>query len=218
MVQGVIFDMDGLMFDTEPIWGSCWEPVLAKFGIEVPEGLVEDVRGCAGDTMLATLRRYFGNHAPVEQIWQAEKDMGQELILAGVPKKPGLDDLLEYLRGLMLPLAVASSSPMHIIEANLSNAGIRHYFDVVVSGEALGRGKPDPLIYFETAELLGTDPGKTVVLEDSFNGVRAGHAGGFVTVMVPDLLPPTDEIRSMATAVVGDLGEVIDFLECHDFS
>ncbi|MDO4808254.1 MAG: HAD family phosphatase, partial [Coriobacteriales bacterium] len=178
MVQGVIFDMDGLMFDTEPVWGACWAPVCAKMGIEVPEGMVAGVRGCAGDTMHAALRRYLGDDAPVEQIWIDEKEMVHNIIAnEGVPKKPGLDDLLEYLHDCAIPVAVASSSTKSAIHANLENGGIAHYFDVLLSGESLGRGKPDPLIFTETAKLLGTDPKRTLVLEDSFNGVEAGYRG-----------------------------------------
>jgi HAD superfamily hydrolase (TIGR01509 family) len=213
MVQGVIFDMDGLMFDTEPVWGRCWAPVCARYGLEVPDGMVAGVRGRAGETMLAALRSYLGKDAPVERIWEDEKAMVREIQLAGVPKKPGLDDLLEYLRDCGIPMAVASSSPKPAIEANLANAGIAGFFDVTLSGESLGRGKPDPLIFIETATLLGTAPSRTIVLEDSFTGVEAGFRGGFKTIMVPDLAEPTDEVRAMATAVVKDLGEVIDLME-----
>lgn len=213
MIQGVIFDMDGLMFDTEPVWGACWEPVLKKFGLTVPEGMVAGVRGCAGETMHAALRKFLGDDAPVEQIWVDEKELVHEVVLKGVPKKPGLDDLIEYLHGHMIPMAVASGSTKSAIAANLANGGISRYFHVLLSGETLGRGKPDPLIFQETAKLLGTKPERTLVLEDSFNGVEAGAAGGFITVMVPDLAEPTEEIRQLATAVVKDLGEVIDLLE-----
>lgn len=214
MVQGVIFDMDGLMFDTEPLWGAAWTPVLAKFGLTVPEGLVAGVRGCAGETMHAALRHFLGNDAPVEQIWIEEKRLVHKLIERdGVPKKPGLDDLLEYLHDCAIPLAVASGSTKSIIQSNLQRGGIASYFDVLLSGETLGRGKPDPLIFTETAKLLGTDPRRTLVLEDSFNGVEAGFRGGFLTVMVPDLAEPTEKIRQMAIAVVDDLGAVIDLLE-----
>lgn len=214
MVQGVIFDMDGLMFDTEPVWGACWAPVCAKYGIEVPEAMVAGVRGCAGETMHAALRKYLGNDAPVEQIWVDEKAMVHEIVAnEGVPKKEGLDELLEYLHDCAIPLAVASSSTQEAIRNNLRNGGIDKYFDVLLSGESLGKGKPDPLIFLETAKMLGTEPARTIVLEDSFNGVEAGSRGGFITVMVPDLAQPTDEVRAMATVVIERLDDLIDLME-----
>ncbi len=213
-IQGVIFDMDGLMFDTEPVWGSCWVPVCSKYDLVVPDEMIPGVRGCAGETMLAALRKYLGDDAPVEKIWEdAKAYVANHIIEHGVTKKPGLDELLEYLHDCGLPMAVASGSIRPVIEANVANAGVAQYFDVLLSGESIGRGKPDPLIFQKTAELLGTDPRRTMVLEDSFNGVEAGHNGGFITVMVPDLAPPDDRIRSLATAVVDRLDEVIDLME-----
>lgn len=213
MIQGVIFDMDGLMFDTEPVWGACWAPVCERYGLTVPDGMVAGVRGRAGETMLAALRFYLGDDAPVEKIWEDEKRMVHERVAEGVPKKAGLDDLLQYFHDCGVPMAVASGSTQSIIEANVANAGIAGFFDVLLSGENLGRGKPDPLLFLKTAELLGTNPRRTLVLEDSFTGVEAGKRGGFITVMVPDLAQPTDEVRAMATAVVDDLGQVIDLIE-----
>ncbi len=213
-IQGVIFDMDGLMFDTEPVWGQCWVPVCEPYGYEVSDELVAGVRGCAGDTMYAALRKYLGDDAPVEKIWVDAKRYVQDYVMShAMPKKPGLDDLLEYLHDRALPMAVASGSVEEVIRHNLNAGGISHYFDVLLSGESIGRGKPDPLIFFETAKLLGTRPERTLVLEDSFNGVEAGHNGHFVTVMVPDLAEPDDRIRSMATAVVDRLDQVIDLME-----
>lgn len=216
MVQGVIFDMDGLMFDTEPVWGACWRPVCAKYGMEdrVTDELVAGVRGCAGETMHAALRKYLGDDAPVEQIWVDEKEMVHERIRTeGVPKKPGLDELLEYLHDCAVPMAVASSSTKSAIQNNLRNGKIENYFDVLLSGESLGRGKPDPLIFTETAKLLGTSPARTIVLEDSYNGVEAGYNGGFITVMVPDLAEPTDTVREQATLIIDRLDDLIDILE-----
>lgn len=216
MVQGVIFDMDGLMFDTEPVWGSSWAPVCAKYGVEdrVTDEMIAGVRGCAGETMHAALRKYLGDDAPVEAIWIDEKELVHKRIATeGVPKKPGLDELLEYLHDCGIHMAVASSSTKSAIHANLANGGIEKYFDVLLSGESLGKGKPDPLIFLETAKLLGTNPRRTVVLEDSFNGVEAGYNGNFITIMVPDLAQPTDEVRAMATKVIDRLDDLIDLME-----
>ena len=136
-IQGVIFDMDGLMFDTEPVWGACWTLVCAKVGLEVPDGMVEAVRGRSGETMIATVREYLGPDAPVEWLWEQEKEAVRETIeREGVSKKGGLDELLTYLHDCQIPAAVASSSPKAQIEANLARHGITGYFDVIVSGDA----------------------------------------------------------------------------------
>ena len=179
MIQGVIFDMDGLMFDTERIWNICWEPALAKFGLPCKDGLSQAARG---------------TNKPV-------------------PKMPGLDELLAWLDEHHIPMAVASSSPMTVIEGHLEHWGLGHYFKAVISGEHLTRSKPAPDIFLLAAQKLGTEPAKTMVLEDSYNGVRAGAAGGFVTVMVPDLSPATDEMRRIYTCECASLHEVRRKLE-----
>lgn len=125
------------------------------------------------------------------------------------PKKPGLDELLAWLDANHIPMAVASSSRVHVIEGNLNNWGLTHYFKALVSGQQVKHSKPDPEIFLLAAEKLGTAPAHTLVLEDSYNGVRAGAAGGFVTVMVPDLLPADDEMRGLYTMECTSLNEVL---------
>ncbi len=110
-------------------------------------------------------------------------------------------------------MAVASSSRVHVIEGNLNNWGLTHYFKALVSGQQVKHSKPDPEIFLLAAEKLGTDPAHTLALEDSYNGVRAGAAGGFVTVMVPDLAQPDDEMRRLYTAECASLHEVRRMLE-----
>ena len=108
-------------------------------------------------------------------------------------------------------MAVASSSPMTIIEGHLDHWQLGHYFKAVISGEHLARSKPAPDIFLLAAEKLGTAPAETLVLEDSYNGVRAGAAGGFVTVMVPDLSPATDEMRRLYTCECTSLHEAVSY-------
>ena len=110
-------------------------------------------------------------------------------------------------------MVVASSSRMASILHHLNGWGLTHYFKAVISGEQFSSSKPDPEIFYKAAEALGTRPEHTLVLEDSYNGVRAGAAGHFVTVMVPDLAPATDEMRRLYTAECRDLYEVLDGLK-----
>lgn len=213
MIQGVIFDMDGLMFDTERMWATFWKPALAPLGLPYSEGLDEDARGTAGDTMRAVLRKHYGPDCDTEAILDSLHAVAAEAFASPVPKKPGLDELLAYLKEKGIPMAVASSSREDVVYRHLRNGNIAGYFDAVLAGGSVERSKPAPDIFLLAAEKLGVRPADCLVLEDSYNGVRAGHAGGFVTVMVPDLLPADEEMRALYTAECASLHEVRQLLE-----
>ena len=217
MIQGVIFDMDGLMFDTERIWDTCWAPALAKFGLSYKEGLSQASRGTTRSGTCDVLRRFYGDDCPAAGIVEELYRLAYEAFTKPVPKMAGLDELLAWLDAHHIPMAVASSSPMTIIEGHLDHWQLSHYFKAVISGEHLARSKPAPDIFLLAAEKLGTAPAETLVLEDSYNGVRAGAAGGFVTVMVPDLSPATDEMRRLYTCECASLHEVRKKLEAGAF-
>ncbi len=213
MIRGVIFDMDGLMFDTERIWATLWKPALHSLGMEYKEGLAEAIRGTAGESGRRVLRQFYGADCDAEAIHAALHREADRAFTARPDKKPGLDELLAWLDAHHIPMAVASSSRMASILHHLNGWDLTHYFPVIVSGEQFVSSKPDPAIFLKAAQGLGTLPAETLVLEDSYNGVRAGAAGGFVTVMVPDLMPPDDEMRRLYTAECPDLHAVRALLE-----
>ena len=215
MIQGVIFDMDGLMFDTERLWDTLWEPTCRALGIPMPEDtetFFAEGRGLAGEKLRAHVQKYFPQVDPqrmLDKIWQ----IGTERFARGVPCKPGLRELLALLEERGIPRIVASSSPRGMIEMNLQTTGVARYFHDVVCGSDVPRSKPDPAIFLEAARRLDLDPKDCLVLEDSFNGVRAGAAAGAVTIMVPDLAQPDEEIRRLYTHCCRDLLEVLDLLK-----
>lgn len=211
MIEGAIFDMDGLMFDTEPIWTEMWAPALATQGKEYPHGLANAVRGTSGKTMEAVINRFVPD-VDASRVREIIYEMVHERIKQGVPKKPGLDELLAYLKGAGIPMAVASSSSLEAIKMNLANGGVEQYFGELFTGVGMAHPKPEPDIFLKTAEAMGVDPANTLVLEDSLSGVRAGVAGGFITIMVPDLVAPDDFARENAALICKDLFEVRDRL------
>ena len=214
MIDGVIFDMDGTMFDTERMWATFWEPALAALGLPYREGLAEAARGTAGVTTRNVVRQFYGPDCDAEAIVDSLHRVADEVFFsAPVPKKPGLDALLAWLKARHIPMAVASSSREAMIRHNLDVWGLTQDFTAIVSGQHVAHSKPDPEIVLLTAQKLGVKPARCLVLEDSYNGVRAGAAGGFVTVMVPDLVPADDEMKRLYTMECASLEEVLEKLK-----
>ena len=214
MIDGVIFDMDGTMFDTERMWATFWEPALAALGLPYREGLAEAARGTAGATTRNVVRQFYGPDCDAEAIVDSLHRVADEVFFsAPVPKKPGLDALLAWLKARHIPMAVASSSREAMIRHNLDVWGLTQDFTAIVSGQHVAHSKPDPEIFLLTAQKLDVEPARCLVLEDSYNGVRAGAAGGFVTVMVPDLVPADDEMKRLYTMECVSLEEVLEKLK-----
>ena len=213
MVKGVIFDMDGLMFDTERLWDTLWEPACKELGLPLPpdmEKFTAGGRGLAGENLCRHVAEYIPGdpHKVLAQVCQ----LADKRFAEGVPCKKGLKELLATLEDMGLPRIVASSSPRNMIEMNLQTTGTVRYFHDVVSGTEVAHSKPAPDTFLLAAEKLHLDPHICLVLEDSFNGVRAGRAAGCVTVMVPDLMQPTEEITKLYDRKCSDLLEVRDLL------
>ena len=213
MVKGVIFDMDGLMFDTERLWDKMWEPACKALGLPLPEDLAAfsaSCRGLAGDNLRSQVAKYIPGDPQrlLDKVWQ----MADERFAQGVPCKKGLQELLTALEDLGMPRIVASSSPRNMIEMNLQTTGTARYFHDVVSGTEVAHSKPAPDTFLLAAQKLRLAPKDCLVLEDSFNGIRAGRAAGCVTVMVPDLMQPTEEITRLYDRKCDDLLQVRDLL------
>ena len=212
MIQGVIFDMDGLMFDSERVWDRLWIPCCEQMGLPAPtEEFLSAGRGTTGDRLKRHIHEFYPTVDPqkmLETMWK----LGDVEFAKGVPVKPGLYELLDYLEEQGIPRIVASSSPKNMILCNLQTSNTMRYFHEVVSGLEVARSKPAPDIFLEAARRLGIEPAQCLVLEDSYNGVRAGVAAGMTTVMVPDMLPPTEEMAGLYTACCKDLREVRDLL------
>ena len=213
MKQAAIFDMDGLMFDTERLYQESWMALAAEFG-QVPDpAFPTAVAGTAGEGMRKVIRSYYPAVDP-EAFISACFQRVRDITRTHLPEKPGLRTLLDLLRAKGVRMAVASSSEEDIIRRNLTTAGVTDYFDVVVSSTdpAVKDGKPAPDVFLYAAARLGVDPRDCWVLEDSLNGIRAAHAAGAAALMVPDTMEPTEEIRKICQ-IFPDLNAVAEAID-----
>ena len=214
-IQGVIFDMDGLMFDTQAVWDLQWKDALAQHGInQVIPGFIEAERGTTGDSTHRIIHEYYGPDADARGIYDSLCDLAFEAFTKGAPLKPGLMELLTFLKERSVPRAVASSSPRRIVSSLLHATQTDRFFEAnnIVCGSDVAHSKPAPDIFLEAAKRIGTEPAQTLVLEDSFHGVEAGAAGGFCVIMIPDLAQPDTRIKQLTTDVFDTLHQVIPFL------
>jgi HAD superfamily hydrolase (TIGR01509 family) len=204
----VIFDMDGLLFDTERIYGHALKSASAELGWTVSHDVFVRLIGTSWAANKAVLREHYGPGFPTEQLAVVWMRHFHALIERDLPVKPGALELLDMLDDLGLQRAIATSSSRRTVQHHLEFHGLAHRFhDVVAAGDYVA-GKPAPDPYLKAAERLGVAPSLCLALEDSHNGVRSAAAAGMMTVMVPDLLPPSDEIQALCTLVVADLHDV----------
>lgn len=210
--KAVLFDMDGLMFDTERLADEIWISLAPQFGYTLDSAGVSVLRGRNKHDGGIALRALLGDEVPYEAWWEAAHTELLHRLEDAVPLRPKLLELLDHLHALALPLAVVSSSHTSSVEHHLARTGLRDRFTCVIGGDRVVHSKPAPDIYLLGAQTLGIAPTDCLVLEDSYNGCRAGHAAGCRVVMVPDLDPATPEMRAITVGVVKDLMEAAAYL------
>jgi len=219
--DAVLFDMDGVIFDSEQLYMRCWEQLEGEF--DVP-GIRDVLIRCIGVNSQRTREIFleaYGPDFPYDEAMAASFRKWKELLVDGrLPVKGGAPELLAALQGAGIPIAIASSTRTDVVRKELMDVDLWKYFDAVIGGDQVTASKPEPDIFLEAMGQLSQAacedqplvPGACIVIEDSFNGIRAAHAAGMRPVMVPDLLQPTEEIRGLAEAVLPDLYAVKTYL------
>lgn len=213
LYKAVVFDMDGVIFDSERAVMQCWKEVASRHNIPDIE---KAILACTGTTMVRTreiMLNLYGADFPYNEyamessaIFHSRYDGGR------LPMKPGVKELLTFLKEHNKKIALASSTRQQVVTDELRDAGIIEYFDRIICGDMVSRSKPAPDIFLKACEELNVSPSDSYAIEDSYNGIRAAHAGGLHPIMVPDLLPADEEMQSLAEIVLPSLTSVMEYL------
>ena len=207
--HAVIFDMDGLLLDTEPLAARAWDEAAAALGVAFDPALALAMVGRNFADCSRLLRNRYDSAYPVDAVlgrWHATYDMIVER--EGLALKPGVHELLDWLDAARVPRAVATSTRGERARAKLEQAGVWARFGALVGGDEVTHGKPAPDIYLEAARRLSVAPPDCIALEDSEPGVRAALAAGMTVFMVPDLVQPSAELAALGPRVVASLHDV----------
>jgi HAD superfamily hydrolase (TIGR01509 family) len=211
---GVIFDMDGLMLDTERVARIAWNEAARLHGHEMTDDIFNAMIGRPDRASRVMLQEKFGSGFDFEAAaFDCSKIFEDYIARHGLPLKPGIHEILAALSARKIPLGVATSTRNKVARQRLEQVGLMKYFSQLVGGDEIPRGKPQPDIYLEAVRRLGIDAAVSYALEDSHAGVRSAHAAGLRVIMVPDLLPATPEITALTVLVAPNLPAAQIYLE-----
>ncbi|MCZ7559046.1 MAG: HAD family phosphatase [Burkholderiaceae bacterium] len=211
--RAVVFDLDGLMVDTERIALECWIESARTFGWEITRETCLALVGIDSRESRQVLLDRMGGSFPMSEVSARGRVRYLERLRGeGVQAKPGLIELLDWLDARAVPMAVATPTQQELALEKLALAGLRERFETIVGGDQVPRGKPAPDVYREAIARIGAEPAHCIALEDSEIGLRAAHAAGATCIVVPDLLPPSPEYEPLAHAIVPSLREARELL------
>jgi HAD superfamily hydrolase (TIGR01509 family) len=214
MVSGIIFDMDGVLIDSERQSNEGWLWAAEQLGVDMPMWLIDSFKGAPAELCCKFFDDYYKG---VIDYWEAKELRTQHVYkireTEGIPVKKGVKDIFEYIRNNGLKCAVATSTRRESAEKTLHEIGVWDYLDAVVYGDEVEHGKPEPDIFLRAAKAIGVNPSEAVVVEDSINGIKAGYAADMRVVHIPDTIAIDDDIRKLTYMVCDDLNGLIDVVE-----
>lgn len=214
-ISAFIFDMDGILLDTESVCRICWQRAALEMGLTGGDEIYQKCIGCNTSDMNVMINDFFScqtkkfdvlefNKRAYELFYEVEKEQG-------LKKMPGTDECLKSLTEKGYILAVASSTKTKTVKRQLKDAGIDHYFKTFTCGDTVTHSKPNPEIYLKACRSLNLLPQNCVAIEDSPNGVRSATSAGMRCIMIPDQIQPTEEIRSLAWKIFPSLVDISRF-------
>jgi HAD superfamily hydrolase (TIGR01509 family) len=207
-VAGVIFDMDGLLVDTERVYLDSLLKAARAVNCEMTEAFAHSMIGVPGKECNAMIEAHYGPDFRMDAFNAAYDGIVSAVLAQGIPLRPGARELVTYLTQQGVPQAIATSPRRPTADRYLGHVGLLEHFAAIVCRDDVANPKPAPDPYLVAAERLGLAPADCLALEDSYHGITAAHAAGTMPIMVPDLLAVTDVVRAKCIAVVDDLHAV----------
>lgn len=208
-IDAVVFDMDGVIFDTEIIYCRAWLDVAERYNLSNVDTIIKSIMGASSAKIREIFINAYGDKLDYDRYHSDVEVRKSELLdEIGLKFKPGAPELFEFLKLSGIPAAVATSTRFEKANQYFEKANIKKYFDCIITGSDIQKGKPNPEIYLKACADLGVNPEYAIGIEDSFNGVRAVYNAGMMPVMVPDLLQPTEEIEKLLFKKCKSLYEV----------
>ncbi|MCM1298676.1 MAG: HAD family phosphatase [Firmicutes bacterium] len=213
-IEAVIFDMDGVILDTETLLAKYWCQAANEFGFPMEYEHALELRSLAGEYAAPLLKKYFGDRIDYTAVRNRRKElMNTDIEKNGLKMKKGVKEILDYLDGTDLKRAIATATDSQRAEQYLKMIGIYERFPVICCGPAAKHGKPAPDIYLMAAEQLGAKPERCIAVEDSPNGIRSAYGAGMMPVMIPDLTPPDEALKKLLFRQCESLAELPPILE-----
>lgn len=213
-MQAILFDMDGLMIDTESVSGQSWLRAAEEVGVAIPEHVILGMVGLSVHKSLDYVAAHFQDRALAETLSQHCRRHYRDLLSHGeLQLKPGIIEVLQWVEEQALPHAVATSTQRQMCDLKLQRTGLGRYFQHTVAGDEVANTKPAPDVYLAAATRLGINPAECIVLEDSLTGMQAGLAAGMPVILVPDMVLPAVEQTREALAVCQDLHQALTLLK-----
>ncbi len=206
MKHGAIFDMDGTLFNTEKFYRQAWMDVAEEFGEERNPDVATAVSGTNLDGYTRQVIKRFYPNIDAEAYIARVLEIAREVPEKGLDLMKGVTEILDFFKAAGVRMAVASSAPVYVIEQNLAKSNLRGYFEALVGGDMVAKGKPAPDIFLLAAEKLNLAPADCYIFEDSLNGIRAAAASGGTAIMIPDTVQPTEDVLKIC-AVFPSLNE-----------
>lgn len=213
-MKAIIFDMDGVLFDTEIVCMKSWLAVAEKNHLPDMERIFPQCIGLNANDSRGVVLRAYGKDFDYARFRQQASEWYQNYIKEnGLPVKPGVRQILDWLKSVGCPTGLASSTRSSSVLGHLEQSGFRSYFSVVITGDMVEHSKPKPDIYLRACRELGVQPEQTYAIEDSPNGIRSAHAAGMRPIMVPDMIEPDEEMKRLSDRIFRNLTEVLAYLQ-----